>query len=119
MSCELNNIYDFCILQNQTFTLPLTLRNDDGTLKDLSAWSFTGSIKEKTTDRVPSLFFTCSVALPVSGTLSLYLSADTTWALTGSKYVYDLIGNNTAVSPVETTRLMQGKITIKPGVTEP
>lgn len=118
MSCELPT-YDICILQNQTFNLPLTFRNDDGSPIDISAWSFTGSIKEKFTDPVPAFFFTASILDAVSGSIKLYLSADTTWQITGSRYVYDLIGTNTGSTPPETLRLLQGKVSIKPGVTEP
>jgi hypothetical protein len=120
MSCELNNIYDICILQNQTFELPFQLYNDDGvTAINLSGWSFTGSIKSQFTDPVPALYFTSSIVNASSGSIKLYLSAETTWMLTGSKYVYDVIGNNSNVTPVETLRLMQGKVSVRPGVTEP
>jgi hypothetical protein len=120
MACELNNIYDICILQNQTFELPFQLYNDNGvTPINISGWSFTGSIKSQFTDPVPALFFTASVINAVSGSIRLYLGAETTWALTGSKYVYDVIGNNSNVTPVETLRLMQGKVSVRPGVTEP
>ena len=120
MSCELNNIYDICILQNQTYELPLQLYQDDNvTPIDLTGWSFTGSIKTQFTAPTPLLFFTASVVDAVSGSLKLYLSAETTWALTAPKYVYDLIGNNSNITPVETLRLMQGKVSVKPGVTEP
>jgi hypothetical protein len=120
MACELNNIYDICVLQNQTFELPFQLYKDDGiTPINISGWSFTGSIKSQFTDFVPALFFTASVINASSGSVKLYLGADTTWILTGSKYVYDVIGNNTNVVPVETLRLMQGKVSVRPGVTEP
>lgn len=119
MSCELTNVYDLCILQNQTYRLPLTFKNDDGSPIDLSAWSFTGSIKEKFTDTVPVLNFTVEIISAVSGSIALYLSADTTWTLTKPKYVYDLIGTNTTPNPDETLRMMQGKVSVKPGVTEP
>jgi hypothetical protein len=47
------------------------------------------------------------------------LTAEATWVLTGTKYVYDLISNNPNTTPTETLRLMQGKVSVKPGVTEP
>lgn len=120
MSCELNNIYDICVLQNQTFELPFQLYANDGvTPIDVTGWTFTGSIKEQFADPTPTLFFTCSVVDATSGSIKLYLPADSTWQMTSTKYVYDLISNNATVSPVETLRLMQGKISVKPGVTEP
>lgn len=120
MACELNNIYNICILQNQTFELPFQLYNDDNiTPIDISNWTFTGSIKSQYDDSIPTLFFTTSIVDPISGSLKLYISADTTWNLTGSRYVYDVIGNNTNVTPTETLRLLQGKVSVRPGVTEP
>jgi hypothetical protein len=119
MSCELNNVYDICVLQNQTFNLILTFENDDGTPKDLTHWSFTGSIKQKFSDRAPTMFITSSVISAASGTLRLYISADDTWMLTSPRYFYDLISNDSSASPPETLRLMQGKVVVKSGVTEP
>ena len=95
MSCELPT-YDICILQNQTFKLPLTFKNDDGTPMDLTSWAFTGSLKERYNDATPVMFLTSSFIIAASGSLQLYLSADMTWELTGSRYVYDLIGTNLA-----------------------
>lgn len=126
MSCELQNVYDICILQNQTFELPLILYDDDGISPlNISAWSFTGSIKHQYSDVVPVLFFTSSIIDPVSGSLKLYMGAEQTWALTNKKYVYDLISNNpsgsivNSVTQIETLRLMQGKVSVTLGVTEP
>lgn len=113
------NVYDIEILQNQTFNIVLNFENDDASPIDLTAWSFTGSIKEKFSDQVPVMFFTSSILSPISGTLRLYLSADSTWTLDSPRYVYDLLGNNSLASPPETLRLMQGKVVVKSGVTEP
>jgi hypothetical protein len=120
MSCVLSNIYDICILQNQTFELPFQMYDDNGvTPINLTGWSFTGSIKSTFTDATPALIFTSSILDSVSGSVKLYLSAETTWQLTNPKYVYDVIGNNSNITPTETLRLMQGKVSVKPGVTEP
>jgi len=119
MATELSNVLDIQILQNQTFNMVLFLNNDDESPINLTNWSFTGSIKEKYSDIQPIMFFTASIIEPASGSLRLYLAADQTWMLTGSRYVYDVIGNNTNQNPVETLRIMQGKVIQRPGVTEP
>jgi hypothetical protein len=120
MACESNNVYDLCILQNQTFELPLQLYQDDNvTPINLTGWSFTGSIKTQLGSPDTLMFFTASIVDISSGSIKLYLDANSTWQLNTTKYVYDVIGNNSNVSPVETLRLMQGKVTVKLGVTEP
>jgi hypothetical protein len=120
MACEITNDYPLCILQNQTFELPFTLYNDDGiTPINITGWSITGSIKEQFSDTAPVLFFTSSIVSPESGSVKLYLSAESTWALTQTKYVYDVISNNPNVTPLETLRLMKGKVSVNLGVTEP
>jgi hypothetical protein len=120
MSCEITNTFDLCLVQNQTFRLPFTLFQDDGvTPINLTGWSFTGSIKEQAFDTVPLLFFTASINNAVTGEVQLYLGADTTWLLNKPKYVYDVIANNTTISPAETLRLLKGKVSVNAGVTEP
>ena len=120
MSCEVDNIYDLCMSQNETFRLIISLKDDDGNSLNLSSWGFTASIKERRGNDInPVLFFTSSIIDPVSGTLQLFLSADSTWELNKPKYFYDLIGTNYAIVPPETLRLMQGKVTVRSGVTEP
>jgi archaellin len=120
MTCQINNSLDLCILPNQTFELVFYLKQDDGvTSIDLTNWSFTGSIKEQFADQTPVMFFTSSIVDVASGSVKLYLGASTTWQLTSPKYVYDVISNNENVTPVETLRILQGKISTRPGVTEP
>lgn len=121
MSCELQNVYDICVLQNQTFELPLTLLDDDGlTPINITGWAFTGSIKQTYADTVPLVYFTASIVSVPSASIKLYLPAESTWGLDTKKYVYDVIANNPSGSMgVETLRLMQGKVSVNLGVTEP
>lgn len=120
MSCEPTNVYDICIFQNQTYRLPMLLVNRDGQPIDLSSWTFSASIKDRVgNDADPVLNFTSSLFPANSGWVSFYLSADTTWALNKTRYTYDIIGTDNFISPPETVRLLQGKIFLKNGVTEP
>jgi len=119
MSCELNNEYNLCILQNQTYDLPFVIKDDNDVPIDITNWAFTGSIKEKITDPTPYLFFTMSIDNAVSGSISMYLSAQTTWLLDNKKYIYDVISTNYGVNPPETLRIMQGKVSVELGITQP
>lgn len=122
MSCTITNSYDICVTQNATFRLNFQLFDDTGSGSlDVTGWSFTASVKEQYTDLSPILYFTSSVISYTTASINLYLSADDTWRLgvSGTKFVYDVIGNNPTASPPETYRLMQGKVSINKGVTEP
>lgn len=120
MSCELTNIYDICVLQNQTFELPFQMYDDDGvTPINVTNWSFTGSIKPTFLDPSVATTFTASIVDAASGSIKLYLSSAQTWALTEPKYVYDVIANNLNDTPTTTLRIIQGKVSVKPGVTRP
>ena len=120
MSCQVNNVYDICILQNQTFELPFTLYQNDGvTPIDLTNWSFTGSIRPQFGDPNVTMFFTSSIVDAPSGSIKLYIGATDTWQLTAPRYVYDVIANNANVTPTETLRMLQGKVSVNFGVTRP
>jgi hypothetical protein len=121
MACEPTNIYDLCIQQNASFNLIFSLKDDDGSSSiDVTGWSFTGSINDQKGGVDQSIpFFTMSVVSAVSGTIAMRLGAASTWQLTQPRYYYDVIGYNPTVSPPETLRLMQGKVNVNLGVTEP
>ena len=121
MSCELQNVYDICILQNQTFDLPFILLDDDGlTPIDITGWTFTGSIKQSYSDVTPLVFFTSSIVSVPSASILMHLPAESTWGLNSKKYVYDIISNDpSGTLGSETLRLMQGKVSVNLGVTEP
>lgn len=122
MSCTITNNYDICITQNATFEMNFRLYDDSGVVPlDVTGWMFTGSIKEQYTDVSSVMAFTMSVDSYTTASINVNLGAENTWQLgvTGSKFLYDIIANNPTVSPPETYRLMQGKVSINKGVTEP
>ena len=120
MSCTSTNVLDLCIQPNASFELDFRLLQDDGiTPINITSWSFTGSIKESFPQQTASLYFTMSLVSVESASLRMLLGAADTWRLTGSRYVYDLLADNPLAVPPETYRLMQGKISAKPGVTAP
>ena len=123
MSCnEDPNEFDITIDQNASYDFSFNLFEDDNvTPINIVSWSFTGSIKEQYSDPTPILYFSSSVRDVISGSVDISLTAANTWGLglSGSRFVYDLIANNPLTSPVTTYRLLQGKVRIDPGVTQP
>lgn len=108
------------IEQNASYGLTLNLREDDGvTPKNITGWSLTGSLKTDYDAPLPLTFFTMSVTSATSGAINAFLSAEQTWNLSGSVYYYDIIANNTNLTPLETYRLLYGRVKILRGVTEP
>lgn len=122
MSCTITNNYDICITQNATFQLNFKLYDDSGSASlNATSWSFTGSIKSAYDSPAAIMNFTTSVLSYATASINLYLGAENTWQLgtSGSKFYYDVIAYNPTATPVETYRLMQGKVSINKGVTEP
>lgn len=108
------------IEQNASYGLTLNLREDDTvTPRDITNWSLTGSIKESYDAPTPLMFFAMDVPSAISGSITAFLSADQTWNLSGSAYYYDIIANDANTSPLETYRLLYGRVKIIRGVTEP
>ena len=116
----MSNKLNITIEQNASLGLTFNLREDDGvTPTSIAGWTFTGSIKQTYQDAVPLTSFTMSVNSISSASVEAFLSADQTWLLNGSTYVYDFIANNPNTTPEETYRLMYGRAKIIPGVTQP
>lgn len=111
---------DFCIQQNASFAQNFQLFDDNGSSSlDVSGCSFTGSIRSSYTDPAVVMFFTMSVASYTTASINMYLGADSTWALSQKKYVYDVLMYNGNLTPPVTTRLLSGKLAVSPGVTVP
>lgn len=123
MSCDSSpsNKVNITVEQNASYILSLDLRQDDGvTPVNITGWNLTGSIRESYDSVLPTTFFTMSVLDVVSGSISARLSAEQTWGLSGSEgYYYDIIANNTGSAPLDTFRLLYGRVKINRGVTEP
>ena len=107
MSC--NSDTNLCINQYASYKLSLQFTDVAGAPLDISTWMISGSIKEN--------FGIETVSLP-SASINIYLTPDQTALLTKSQYVYDLIAQVSGSSPEETVRLLEGTVSIDPGVTE-
>jgi len=113
-------VYDLEINQNATFKMSIQLTDISGSPLDISNWDFSGSIKEKLTDPDPPLlFFAASVVDVTQSIVSLSLTPAQTTLLTSAAYVYDVIGTNYSTTPDEVYRVLQGKVKVNTGITDP
>ena len=105
---SVNNIV---IDQGTTFTLSVTLTNDDGTAKDLTAYTVASQIRKSYYTNT----FTAFTASKVNSTgeISISLTAAQTTALKAGRYVYDI----EIEDPSETVRVIEGIVTVTPEVT--
>jgi len=105
---SVNNIV---IDQGTTFTLSVTLTNDDGTPKDLTAYTVASQIRKSYYTNTFTAFTTSKVNL--TGEISISLTAAQTTALKAGRYVYDI----EIEDPSETVRVIEGIVTVTPEVT--
>jgi hypothetical protein len=114
-----DNKLNIVVEQNATFKLTLQLTDEDNnnTPIDTLGWTYTGSLRE-TYDTAPVMFFTMS-AYPSASMVTAFLTDNQTWMLSGSVYYYDIIAHNPVATPPETYRLLQGRVTVNRGVTQP
>mgnify|MGYP001203240904 CR=1 FL=1 len=104
-----NNIV---IDQGTTFSLTVTLTNDDGTEKDLSGYTITSQMRKSHYTNTYTAFTTAKVDL--TGEVTISLTATQTSALKAGRYVYDIeIEDST-----ETVRILEGIVTVTPEVTK-
>lgn len=113
-------IYDININQNATFKFSIQLQDASGSALNIVSWSFSGSIKRLSSDADPPfLFFTCSVVDLTQSIVRISLTPAQTTQLTDPNYVYDVIGTNYTTTPDEVYRILQGKVRVNPGITDP
>lgn len=112
--------YDININQNATFKFSAQLTDVSGSPLNITSWSFSGSIKQQATDPDPPiLFFTTSIADITQSIINVSLTPHQTALLTQPQYVYDIIAANGAVTPEEVYRILQGRVKVSLGITDP
>lgn len=96
-----------------TFATEITVREDDGTPKNLANFSVSSQLR-KSYYSSTATDFTISVTNSSNGTISMSLSAASTANLRSGRYVYDveLIDNQGIV-----TRIFEGIVVVLPNVT--
>ena len=102
--------------RGSTFTSDVTVKDSEGNVFDLSGYSATASLaKGYDNSFYDRTSFTCTIATPSTGVITLELSADQTNALESGRYVYDLEILRASDSTI--TRVIEGIVTVSPSVT--
>lgn len=105
-------VQNITIDQGTTFSLSITLTNDDGTAKDLSSYTVSAHMRKSYYTNTYTAFTTAKVDL--TGELTISLTAAQTTAIKAGRYVYDI----EITSSAETLRILEGIVTVTPEVTK-
>lgn len=105
-------VQNIVIDQGTTFTLDVSLTNDDGTEKDLSNYTVSAQLRKSYYTNTYTAFTTAKV--DATGEITISLTATQTSDLKAGRYVYDIeIEGNS-----ETLRILEGIVTVTPEVTK-
>ena len=104
------NLY---IDQGTTFSLTITVSDQNGNEKDLTAYTVRGQLR-KSYYSSTSISFTAIKSLPLDGEITISLTATQTSALNAGRYVYDIEIESNA----ETIRVLEGIVVVNPEVTK-
>lgn len=105
-------VQNITIDQGTTYSLTITLTNDDGTAKDLSSYTVSAQMRKSYYTSTYTAFTTAKVDL--TGELTISLTAVQTSDIKAGRYVYDI----EIVSSEETLRILEGIVTVTPEVTK-
>tara|TARA_B100001939_G_C16805616_1_gene557675 strand:+ start:216 stop:542 length:327 start_codon:yes stop_codon:yes gene_type:complete len=105
-------VQNITIDQGTTYSLTITLTNDDGTAKDLSSYTVSAQMRKSYYTSTYTAFTTAKVDL--TGELTISLTAAQTSDIKAGRYVYDI----EIASSSETLRILEGIVTVTPEVTK-
>ncbi len=105
----IQNLY---IDQGTTYSLSITVSDQNGDVKDLTDYTVRGQLR-KSYYSSTSTSFTASATSPTDGEIAISLTATQTSALKAGRYVYDI----EIESDEETLRVLEGIVVINPEVT--
>ncbi len=105
----IQNLY---IDQGTTYSLSITVSDQNGDVKDLTDYTVRGQLR-KSYYSSTSTSFTASATSPTDGEITISLTATQTSALKAGRYVYDI----EIESDEETLRVLEGIVVINPEVT--
>jgi hypothetical protein len=100
--------------QGTTFSVEIDVTDSSGDALDLNGYTVEGQIR-KTYTSSTSTAFTSSVSNTTGGTVKIELSPAITNNMKAGRYVYDV--EITKTSTNEVTRIVEGQIEVRPGVT--
>jgi hypothetical protein len=109
MATKANLVID----QGASFTTSITVADDDGVAIDLTGYTGQAQFRKHYTSS-NSVSFTVSIA-PVSGQVTLSLTANQSSNVASGRYVYDCELTNTSTGTI--SRVLEGIITVTPQVT--
>lgn len=115
-------VYDITIEQGTTFELALAIKNTDGSPKDLTGYTISGSIRTSAVSATVVEDFTCTITSAAAGLVTVGLTDSETSGIPTSgstydeytEYVYD-IETESGSGVIE--RLLNGKVFVSPEVT--
>jgi hypothetical protein len=107
---QVQNLY---IDQGTTFSLSITVNDQNGDLKDLSDYTAAAQMRKSYYTNT-AIDFTADVTSPEDGEVTISLTADETSAVKAGRYVYDI----EISSELETVRVLEGIVVINPEVTK-
>jgi len=105
----IQNLY---IDQGTTYSLTITVSDQNGDVKDLTDYTVRGQLR-KSYYSSTSTSFTASATSPTDGEITISLTATQTSALKAGRYVYDIEIQNDE----ETLRVLEGIVVLNPEVT--
>lgn len=100
--------------QGADFVLDLGLKNDDGTAKDVTGYTFSSSIKKSFYSTTEIASFTVNTTYASTGGVILELTASQTADIKPGRYLFDIKQKDT-LNKVE--RLAEGIVTVNPQIT--
>ena len=101
--------------QGATFNAQIDISDDSGNTQNLTGYSVAGQIR-KTYSSSTKVDFTCTVSDAAAGKITIALSNTQTNAMKAGRYVYDV--EITKTSNAYKTRVIEGQVTVTPGVTQ-
>jgi uncharacterized membrane protein YfhO len=107
---QIQNIF---IDQGTTFSLSLSVSDQNGDLKDLTGYTAAAQMR-RSYYTTTSTNFTAVVSLPEDGEVTISLTAVQTSAIKAGRYVYDI----EITGDEETLRVLEGIVIINPEVTK-
>lgn len=115
--------YDIYVNQGATYSLSIVLKFANGNYVNLTGFSARGQIRKLHRSDAITATFTCTIPVPLEGSVLIYLSdSDTANIPTGetlddprSRYVYDVEIENTITGEVR--RILEGYCFVSPEVT--
>jgi len=100
--------------QGSTFSVEIDVIDNVSDALDLAGYTVAGQIRKSYTSSTAT-DFTCSIPNAIAGTIKIGLSASTTNNMKAGRYLYDVEITKTANG--EVTRVLEGQLEVRPGVT--